>query len=111
MLYSLARSSSRYEEFLACEHFAINVLDASQRDISSRFATHGVADFSGIAHTSWSTGAPIIERALAVFECDTDAQYDGGDHVIIIGRVRRVESIGGGSPLLYYRGAYASVAD
>jgi 3-hydroxy-9,10-secoandrosta-1,3,5(10)-triene-9,17-dione monooxygenase reductase component len=39
-------------------------------------------------------------------------EHDGGDHLVVIGDVRRVEaSADAPPPLLYYRGRYARMAD
>jgi flavin reductase (DIM6/NTAB) family NADH-FMN oxidoreductase RutF len=47
---------------------------------------------------------------IAVIECTVEQSYPGGDHEIVIGRVRHVESNGdGAAPLLFWRGKYTSV--
>ena len=53
---------------------------------------------------------PILTEALANFECRTRATYEGGDHVISLGEVIRMRSVGGGRPLLYFRGGYRNIA-
>mgnify|MGYP003339315947 FL=1 len=57
-------------------------------------------------------GPPAFAAALAVFECETHAKYDGGDHVIIVGRVRELNyarDAAAMEPLLFYRGRYGVV--
>ena len=41
-------------------------------------------------------------------DCDLEAEHDAGDHTIAIGRVRDLELVREGEPLLFFRGAYGS---
>ncbi len=46
---------------------------------------------------------------IAVIECTLEHALPGGDHEIVIGRVRHVEPNGAGAaPLLFWRGTYTS---
>jgi flavin reductase (DIM6/NTAB) family NADH-FMN oxidoreductase RutF len=53
-------------------------------------------------------GLILLGGALAHIECQRYAEYPGGDHTIVVGKV-----VGGstskGRPLLYYRGGYAAI--
>ena len=40
-----------------------------------------------IAYSPGRTGAPILDDALAFVDCETIAEHDAGDHVIVVGRV------------------------
>ena len=56
----------------------------------------------------WSQGefdVPILETALACFECTREFLHEGGDHTIVIGRVEYA-TLGSGAPLLFYGGAF-----
>lgn len=89
--------------------FAVNVLAAHHRDASSAFARRGNADAWGLVdHRPGHTGSPRVHDAVAVLDCTVDDRLAGGDHEIVIGRVVDVETAGG-SPLIYHRGAYASL--
>jgi flavin reductase (DIM6/NTAB) family NADH-FMN oxidoreductase RutF len=47
---------------------------------------------------------------IAVIECTVEHAFPGGDHEIVIGRVRHVESNGDGTvPLIFWRGRYTSI--
>jgi len=109
VLFSLARSASNLEQFTADGPFAVNVLRADQEHISNGFATRGDSHFSELEHEISELGCPLVPDAIAVFECEPEAVHDGGDHVIIIGRVNRVRHQPDDAPLLYYRGRYAAV--
>ena len=56
------------------------------------------------------TGSPRLHGVLAALECTVEHRLPGGDHEIVVGRVREVETAGDdAAPLLYWRGAYASL--
>ena len=47
---------------------------------------------------------------IAVIECTVEHALPGGDHEIVIGRVRHVETDSeGATPLLFWRGKYTSI--
>src|SRR6202007_753465 len=89
--------------------FVVNVLAAPQQHLSANFARRGLAAaWDGVQHRRGPTGSPRIEDVLAVRECPVKPALPGGDHEIIVGRVRHVQtSPAPTSPLLFYRGRYA----
>ena len=91
--------------------FAVNVLGHRQRHLSANFAKRGLAAvWDGVRHHRGPTGSPRIADVIAVIECTVERSFPGGDHEIVIGRARHVESNGGGAtPLLFWRGKYTSI--
>jgi flavin reductase (DIM6/NTAB) family NADH-FMN oxidoreductase RutF len=90
-------------------HFGISVLTENQQDLSERFSDCEDARFDGIAWSRGISGVPLIEGALAWFECRLDRAIDAGDHVILLGAVERTATFEG-QPLLYYASRYTRVA-
>jgi flavin reductase (DIM6/NTAB) family NADH-FMN oxidoreductase RutF len=92
--------------------FVVNVLGAPQQQLSANFARRGLAAaWDGVRHRRGPTGSPRLEDVLAVLECTVEHALPGGDHEIIVGRVRHAETSPACiAPLLYYRGAYAELA-
>jgi flavin reductase (DIM6/NTAB) family NADH-FMN oxidoreductase RutF len=92
--------------------FVVNVLAAPQQQLSANFARHGLAAaWDGVRHRRGPTGSPRLEDVLAVLECTVEHALPGGDHEIIVGRVRHLETNPAPvAPLLYYRGGYAQLA-
>ncbi|UEM05432.1 flavin reductase family protein [Skermanella rosea] len=111
VLFCLARSSNALDAFTASGRFAVNVLAETQRDLSVRFSTAIGDRWDGVEWEAWETGAPILKGCLASLDCTTEAVHDGGDHVILVGRVKRLSSLADGKPLLYYKGDYARVGE
>lgn len=90
--------------------FVVNVLAEEQREISQRFAGKGENKFEGVAHHPGGNGAPVLEGAIAVIECQVEQKHEAGDHTVFIGAVDRVEHAQG-KPLLFFRGNYASLPE
>jgi len=92
--------------------FVVNVLAAPQQHLSANFARHGLAAaWDGVRHRRGPTGSPRLEDVLMVLECTVEHALPGGDHEIIVGRVRQIETNPAPvAPLLYFRGDYAQLA-
>ena len=112
LLFCCERDASLHGPVLAAGTWAVSVLSAAQQDVAAWFATRGrpgVDQFDGqSARPGRATGAPVLDGALAWFECRTWATYDGGDHTIVVGELL---DLGCGSPapgLLYFRSEYGS---
>ncbi len=103
VLWSLSRQSSTLAGFRESGFFAINVLRASQIALSHRFATPGASKYEGIDVDAGLGGCPLLRQPLATFECETETQLDGGDHVLFVGRVRRT-AWHDGEPLIFSAG-------
>ena len=85
--------------------FAVNVLAADQHHLSRKFANPSAERFEGVPHVSGIDGLPLIEGAVARFQCRNVSQIDAGDHMIVLGEVMQYDAIGG-DPLVYHRGGY-----
>jgi flavin reductase (DIM6/NTAB) family NADH-FMN oxidoreductase RutF len=57
------------------------------------------------------TGALLIPGALVALECESHARYDGGDHLILVGKVQvlTTTTVSDPRPLVFYRGAYQKI--
>ena len=110
ILFSMARGLYSLPRFEKVEAYAVNILLEGQEGISNSFARAGGDKFAGIDWVRGVTGAPKLRPALATFECVPYAHYDGGDHVIFVGRVVHLHVEDEGSPLLYFRGSYRLLA-
>jgi flavin reductase ActVB len=96
------------EHFRISAHFGINVLSASQRLLSDRFAGSGYDRFEGVEWTPGETGVPLLPGVLATLECVRVNVVTAGDHDIVIGEV--LHSIcHEGEPLLFYGSQYHSL--
>jgi flavin reductase (DIM6/NTAB) family NADH-FMN oxidoreductase RutF len=102
-----ARSSFAFPVYEAMTHFSVSVLGEEHRAISDRFArASGERKWAGVKHRLGEGGVPVLEDALAAFECAVADRFDAGDHVIVLGRVLRFEHHGERSPLLFHGSRY-----
>jgi flavin reductase (DIM6/NTAB) family NADH-FMN oxidoreductase RutF len=88
--------------------FAVNILNSKQEALARRFAEEHPDRFEGVGFTRGITGAPILDDCLDVIECEVQSRHDAGDHTIVVGTVIGTAT-NEGSPLLYYRGGYATL--
>ena len=112
VLVCVVRDALMHKVLEESGRFAVSVLAADQEDLARYFSDSGrpggMAQFVPVGwHPGPVTGAPLLDGALAYLECDVEADYDGGDHSVFLGRVRWVERArADGSPLLYFGGHY-----
>jgi len=103
----LARTASSFETLQMSHGFVLNVLRHDQRGISGRFAKTGVDKWRGVDYREGINGVPVLVPNLAAFQCSRYAEHDGGDHIIVIGRVEAVEYDAGAAPLVFHQGGYS----
>lgn len=104
VLWSVAKGSKRHDAYTDGSPFVIHVMGAEQDAIASGFARDGQA-FDGVAWHENAEGVRVIQECLSVFECETFATHDSGDHTIVVGRVLRF-SQRDGEGLLFAQGKY-----
>jgi flavin reductase (DIM6/NTAB) family NADH-FMN oxidoreductase RutF len=110
VLWCLNRKSERFDIFANSDLFAICLLCKSHEAVSSRLAKQGAHSLDGIELVPTQLGPPALANALAVFECQKEAVYEGGDHVILLGRVIRFGRPYVGEPLVFHNGRYNGLA-
>lgn len=103
VLWTLALRAHSLPAFRRAGAFAVNLLPADSWDVCTRFARAGADKFAGVKWARDPEGLPVLDGALAHLACATWRRYPGGDHEILVGRVRRV-SVFEGSPLILFRG-------
>jgi flavin reductase (DIM6/NTAB) family NADH-FMN oxidoreductase RutF len=111
VLVCFDRASQTLEAVRAHGAFAVNVLAAHQQELSANFARRGLtAAWDSVRHRPGLTGSPRLHGVLATLECTVEHRLPGGDHEIVVGRVRDVETGDGeAAPLLFWRGRYTSL--
>ena len=94
-------------------NFCVNVLAKAQQPVAETFAGRsalaGAERFQIGAWQDADTGAPILDGAIASFDCDLEQAVDFATHVILIGRVRKTVSDNpDAEPLVYVGGAFTT---
>jgi flavin reductase (DIM6/NTAB) family NADH-FMN oxidoreductase RutF len=106
VLFSVARSSHSLRPLETSGRYAVNLLRQGQSELSNRFARAHEKSWDGLGYREGTGGTPMLDGAAAVFQCVPHATYDGGDHVIFVGRVESFHTRGASEPLVFYNGAY-----
>ncbi len=106
VLWSLGQRSMSAPFFLAATHYAVNVLGAEQRELALRFAAPVGDRWAGVPWRAGASGVPLVEGAVAHFECFNKARHEEGDHIIFIGQVEHCEHRAGAAPLLFHGGRF-----
>ena len=110
ILFSVDRRSLSLADLCTAPSYAVNVLEETQQDMSNRFAKANGDKWSWRDGGASAHARPVLlPDALATFECEPYAQYDGGDHVIFVGRVTRHQTRPQGRPLIFFGGRYRSL--
>ena len=110
VLVCFDRSSRTLHAVRESERFGINVLSVGQEPVSRLFATkHEQSEkFASVAYTV-EHGAPILNGVLAWLVCSLETEFTHGDHIVAIGGVAGCFAEDTAEPLLFYRGAYATL--
>jgi len=91
--------------------FSINILRADQQTLSNYFAGQWLDhDPPHFDFDPWEA-TPRLQHCAAALACEVDSQIEGGDHWIIVGRVRaayRPAELP--DPLVFYGGKYRRLA-
>lgn len=109
VLWSLSREAMSLQSFKESPHFAVNVLASHQRSLSNHFARPAPDKFGAMECAAGLGGCPTIPGCLALFECRLERTFEGGDHVVLIGRVERFRWRVG-EPLVFSCGHYGIAA-
>lgn len=112
LLLCMNRSSSLHAALKANGVLCVNTLADAQSDLSPVFAgLTGVWGEDRFKAASWrelTTGAPVLNEALASFDCSIDRAIEVGTHSVFFCSVVDVATKIDGNPLLYFGRQYCS---
>jgi flavin reductase len=112
ILVAVVRDSSTDGYLKASRCFAVSILAAEQRDLSTRFSSPGPRDFSDLKTKTAVTGCPILVDAIGWVDCRVKDILPGGDHEIYLGEIVAGDAHDHKKkPLLFYGGKYGQLAD
>jgi flavin reductase (DIM6/NTAB) family NADH-FMN oxidoreductase RutF len=110
VLFCVARSSTTWPRIERARKFAVNILGEHQEELSQLFAKTGA---DRVGRCDWHQGvggSPVLHETLASLDCVFWAEYDGGDHIIVVGRVLDLGLEHDAGPLLFFRGKYGRIS-
>jgi flavin reductase ActVB len=109
VLVCLANTAECYPVFVAAEGWMVHVIHPGHADLALRFATRGANKFADDQFRPDAHGMPVLDAASVALHCLRHANYQAGDHVILVGRVEAVELDCAQQPAVYFRRAFHDV--
>lgn len=114
LMASISRKSETHVAIVGSHSFAVSVLAAEQRALADCFAQATTAvklqRFCDAAWHEAETGSPILEGALAYFDCRLAERHDGGDHTIFVGEIAAGGYREDAEPLIWFGSRYRLLA-
>jgi 3-hydroxy-9,10-secoandrosta-1,3,5(10)-triene-9,17-dione monooxygenase reductase component len=115
--FMVARTSTTWPRIARAGVFCVNILGADQGELCRGFAVSGSKrpdKFAGVPHQPAPvTGSPRLAGVPAWIDCTVHAVHTGGDHLVVVGRVRALgtdDLAARPGPLLFHRGEFATLA-
>jgi flavin reductase (DIM6/NTAB) family NADH-FMN oxidoreductase RutF len=114
MMASISRRAETHIAIVGSHAFSVSVLADDQAGLADCFAQPTTAlklkRFCDAAWHEAETGSPILEGAIAYFDCRLTARHDGGDHTIFIGEIVAAGYRDDAEPLVWYGSRYRALA-
>lgn len=90
--------------------FAIHLLAEHQEAEAYAFASKGREKLEKIEYTISPNQLPLLKDYLAVLECELYANYEGGDHSIVVGKIldMQINEAYSSAPMVYCSGVMGS---
>jgi flavin reductase (DIM6/NTAB) family NADH-FMN oxidoreductase RutF len=114
MMASISRKSETHAAIHGSHAFAVSVLSDGQRLLAECFAQPtSAAKLKRFCDAEWheaETGSPILDGAIAYFDCRLIATHPGGDHAIFVGEIVAAGFDEAAEPLIWYGSRYRRLA-
>jgi 3-hydroxy-9,10-secoandrosta-1,3,5(10)-triene-9,17-dione monooxygenase reductase component len=102
-----AKSSDTWPAIRSTGRFLINLMADDHRETVVGFARKGIDRFESVTHHPRRCG-PALDGAAAWVDCIIESEYEAGDHMIVVARVKDLETSSGSQPLVFYQGRYGT---
>lgn len=114
MLASIGQRAETHKAIVGSHAFAISVLADDQQALAECFAQPTTAEkLTRFCDADWheaETGSPILEGAIAYFDCRLIERHVGGDHTMFIGEIAAAGYREDARPLLWFASRYRRLA-
>ncbi len=114
LMASINRQSETHVAIVGSHSFAVSVLGADQQAIAECFALPTTAaKLQRFCDASWheaETGSPILDGAIAYFDCRLSESHGAGTHTLFVGEIVAAGYEESGEPLLWYGSRYRRIA-
>ena len=115
LMASIAVKAETHGAIIGSHSFSVSVLAADQQALAECFAQPTTANklkrFCDAAWHEAETGSPILEGALAYFDCRLTERHPGGDHTLFLGEIVAAGYREDAAPLIWYGSRYRGLGD
>ena len=109
VLWSIDRKSDLFDTFAKSDHYAIHILRKDQEETSNHFATENTDKFTNLTYDTGLSSLPLLPDYITRLQCQVEHRYDGGDHIILVGRVLEMDHTPA-EPLIFHEGQYKALS-
>jgi flavin reductase ActVB len=113
VLVSLSSEATGARAISATQRFGVSILAEEQLIVARYGAERGAAKFlEPFADANDGRSAsPIVAGALAHLDCELSDTVEVADHTVFFGHVRAIRAFHAGTPLVYHRRSYRTLAE
>ncbi|WP_312871390.1 flavin reductase family protein [Amycolatopsis acididurans] len=104
--FFVAKTSTTWPRIEPLGRFCVNVLGEDGEAVSRAFAVSGGDKFAGLDWRHSPMGSPVLDGALAWFDCTAHQVSEAGDHVFVLADVHDLSVRPAGRPLVFCHGTY-----
>ena len=105
-----SRTSLTWSRMRRAGRFGVSILAAEHEAFARRASGRDAERFAGLAWRPGRGGVPLLTDALATLECEIADEHAAGDHWIVVGRVDALEIGSTDAPLVFFAGAFSTIA-
>jgi flavin reductase (DIM6/NTAB) family NADH-FMN oxidoreductase RutF len=98
----VAHTSTTWPALREATRFGVSVLAADQERACRQLSSRDGDRFEALDWRATRDGAVLLDGASAWLECSTEAQYEAGDHDIVVLRVHDLDADHGIRPLVFH---------
>lgn len=113
LMASINRQSETHVAVVGSHSFAVSILSAEQRAIADCFALPTTAaKLQRFCDAPWheaETGSPILDGAIAYFDCRLSESHEVGTHTVFIGEIVAAGYEEAAEPLLWFGSRYRRI--
>lgn len=106
------RDAGAHDVMQSTRRVSVNVLASNQMHIAETFASptvKGPQRFAGGQWTALSSGAPALNNALAVLDCEVIQETALGQHSVFFCEVKTTRLAPGGGPLVHFNREFCAL--
>ncbi|WP_024795558.1 3-hydroxy-9,10-secoandrosta-1,3,5(10)-triene-9,17-dione monooxygenase reductase subunit [Tomitella biformata] len=111
VLFCPMKSSRSWQAIEQTGKFSVSILSEEQQEACAVFGSRNPDKFGNVDWHKSPGGMPLLDGSLAWLDCTIENVHDGGDHLVVYGRVQAFNSMTNKTqrPLLFYRSQYTGI--